>query len=256
MPDLTTARSAPPLPGPGSALFLDVDGCLLDIAPTPDSVVVPDGLVATLAALSQRLDGALALVSGRSLGVIDTLFSPLVLPAAGLHGLERRNGTARDAPPAAPPALAVLRDDACRLAARFEGAVIEDKGVTLGLHWRLAPAAEDALQSFALAALAQLPGYRLQHGKELVELRPAGNREGGGDKGSAIAAFLSEAPFAGRRPVFAGDDLTDEAGFVVVNAHDGISVLVGDREGSAARHGLRDPEDVHRWLASAAGASA
>lgn len=256
MPDSMPSRTAPPLPDGACAVFLDVDGCLLDIAPTPDGVVVADGLVDTLATLSQRLDGALALVSGRSLTVLDALFAPLVLPAAGLHGLERRNGVERDAAPPVPPAMASLREEVMRLAARFDGAVIEDKGVTLGLHWRLAPDAEHALQAFALAALAQLPGYRLQHGKQLVELRPAENSEGGGDKGTAIAAFLTEHPFAGRRPVFAGDDLTDEAGFSVVNAHAGISVLVGDRGGSAARFGLRDPADVHRWLRAAAGSRA
>ncbi|HST44518.1 MAG TPA: trehalose-phosphatase [Luteimonas sp.] len=253
MSDPTAPRPAPPPPDAGCAVFLDVDGCLLDIAPTPDGVVVADGLVETLARLSQRLDGALALVSGRSLAVLDALFAPLVLPAAGLHGLERRNGAERDMAPPAPPAMAALREEATRLAARFAGAVVEDKGVTLGLHWRLAPDAEDALQAFALAALPRLPGYRLQHGKQLVELRPAENSDGGGDKGTAITAFLSEPPFAGRRPVFAGDDLTDEAGFSVVNAHGGVSVLVGDRAGSAARHGLRDPADVHRWLHDAAG---
>ena len=256
MPESAVSRPAPPPPDAGCALFLDVDGCLLEIAPTPDGVVVPEGLVATLAAMSQRLDGALALVSGRSLALLDRLFAPLVLPGAGLHGLERRNGSERDAAPPVPPAMAALRDEALRLAARFEGAVVEDKSVTLGLHWRLAPGAEDALQAFALAALPQLPGYRLQHGKQLVELRPAENSEGGGDKGTAITAFMAEPPFRGRQPVFAGDDLTDEAGFGVVNALGGTSVLVGMRSGSAARYGLRDPADVHRWLRDATGVPA
>ena len=252
MPDLPTALPPPPSPDARWALFLDVDGCLLDFAATPDGVAVPPGLREALAACAAALGGALALVSGRSLDTLDTLFSPLVLPAAGLHGLERRHGAAVADGPRRPPALAAIRRAADALAACHPGSIVEDKGATLALHWRSAPAgAEHALQAFARDALAQLPGYRLQHGKQVVELRPGGDGRGGADadKGSAIAAFLDEAPFAGRVPVFAGDDLTDEHGFAVVNARGGASILVGQRAGSAARHGLRDPTDVRAWLA-------
>ncbi len=248
------SRPRPPQPSSDWALFLDVDGCLLDIAETPDAVVVVAGLRERLAALSAELGGALALVSGRSLPVLDTLFDPLRLPAAGLHGLERRNGDAVFDAPAPPALLPALLDEARVLAAVHPGTVVEDKGTAIGLHWRQAPDAEHAMQAFALDALARLPGYRLQHGKQVVELRPE-DGHGGGDKGDAIAAFLREAPFAGRLPVFAGDDLTDESGFAVVNTHGGISVLVGDRGGSAASHGLRNPADVHAWLGVQGGRS-
>lgn len=246
--------SLPPPPSPHArwALFLDVDGCLLDFAATPDGVVVPPGLHDALATCAEALGGALALVSGRSVDTLDALFSPLVLPAAGLHGLERRHGDAIADGPRTPVALAAVRRAAGEVAATHPGSVVEDKGVTLALHWRSAgPGAGHALQAFALEALPQLPGYRLQHGKQVVELRPGGNGRGGADadKGSAIAAFLEEPPFAGRVPVFAGDDLTDEHGFAVANARGGISILVGQRAGSAARHGLRDPADVRAWLA-------
>jgi trehalose 6-phosphate phosphatase len=236
-------RARPPAPADDWALFLDVDGCLLDLAPRPDEVSVPSQLRATLAGLARRLDGALALVSGRSLAGLDALFAPLSLPAAGLHGLEWRAGTASQAAPASPPALAAVRAEALAIAAEYPGAVVEDKGPALGLHWRSAPAAMEALRGFAEAALPRLPGFRLQHGHSVVELRPAG-----GDKGAAIAALMREAPFRGRVPVFAGDDITDESGFAVVNAQHGISVLVGAREPSAAHFGLPGPKAVRRWL--------
>ncbi len=238
-------RPRPPPPADDWALFLDVDGCLLDLAEAPDEVRVPPRLPAVLDALAQRLDGALALVSGRPLAGLDRLFAPLRLAGAGLHGLERRNGAAASPPLEKPPALDAVHAAARGVAAGFPGALVEDKGVALGLHWRRAPEAMDALRRFAEAALPRLPGYRLQHGHQVVELRPAA-----GDKGSAIEAMLDEPPFRGRVPVFAGDDITDESGFAVVNARDGISVLVGDREPSAAHFGLRSPRAVRRWLAS------
>ena len=125
------------------------------------------------------------------------------------------------------------------------GALVEDKGAALALHWRQAPDAADALRRFADVALPWLQGYRLQPGDPVVELRPAT-----ADKGDAIAAFMDEAPFSGRRPVFAGDDLTDEHGFAVVDERDGLSVLVGGRKGSSARYGLRDPADLRAWVGS------
>jgi len=236
-------RQRPPSPADDWALFLDVDGCLIDFSETPEGVVVPPGLPALLDALSHRLDGALALVSGRTLASLDILFAPMQLPAAGLHGLERRHAGVRSAPPTAPPALTAIRDDARRLAAKYPGTLVEDKGAAIALHWRAEPLAASDFEAFAMAALLQLPGYRLQHGDHVIELRPAQ-----ADKGDAISAFLDEAPFRGRLPVFAGDDLTDEHGFDIVNARGGITVLVGAREPSAARCHLDDPAAVRAWL--------
>jgi trehalose 6-phosphate phosphatase len=240
-------RPRPPVPAADWALFLDVDGCLVDFADAPDDVRVPRRLGPTLDALARRMGGALALVSGRPLAGLDQLFAPLQLPAAGLHGLERRNGHTFVAAPDAPPALAGIRSEASSIAGDYPGAIVEDKGPALGLHWRAAPAARDALRSLAEAALPRLPGYRLQHGNSVVELRPSA-----GDKGGAIAAMLEEPPFRVRTPVFAGDDITDESGFAVVNAHGGLSVLVGAREPSAAHYALGTPGAVRRWLAAGA----
>jgi trehalose 6-phosphate phosphatase len=238
-------RPRPPAPADDWALFLDVDGCLLDFADAPDAVTVPATLHATLQRLSQRLHGALALVSGRALLRIDELFAPLRLPAAGLHGLERRSAVARLAAPPVPSALAAIHGEARQVAAAWPGTLVEDKGSALGLHWRAEPRAATTLRAFAEAALPRLPGYRLQHGDHVVELRPSA-----GDKGEAILALLEEAPFHGRVPVFAGDDLTDESGFAIVNARGGLSVLVGKREPSAAHYALRDPAAVRAWLDS------
>jgi len=224
-------------------LFLDVDGCLLEFSDTPEGVAVPPLLPARLDALSQRLEGALALVSGRTLASLDRLFAPLRLPAAGLHGLERRHEGVHVAAPPAPLQLADVLGEAQRIAAMHRGVVVEDKGPAIALHWRAAPAAAQALTDFAANALPRLPGFRLQHGDQVVELRPAA-----ADKGDAIAAFLEQPPFRGRQPVFAGDDLTDEHGFEIVNARGGVSVLVGARESSAARCRLEAPRAVHAWL--------
>jgi trehalose 6-phosphate phosphatase len=237
-------RPAPPPVARDWALFLDVDGCLLDLAPHPDRVVVPDGLASRLEALRERLGGALALVSGRSLASLDALFGNAGAVAAGLHGLEQRSARGRVVAPAAPEALGRLEARARAIASGFPGAVIEAKGPALALHWRMAPRAAPALLSFADDALAQLPGYRLQPGSAVIELLPRGHGKQG-----AIAAFLEQAPFRGRVPVFAGDDLTDEAGFALVDRLGGMGVLVGDRAGSVARHALPDPAAVRAWLA-------
>ena len=244
--DRASQRPPPPSPAEDWALFLDVDGCLLDLAQAPDAVVVPTGLPATLSGLARRLDGAIALISGRALANVERLFGALHLPIAGLHGLERRSTVRTQAAPEPPPAWDVVREDAQRIVASHPGALFEDKGAALALHWRNAPHAADQLQAFAAATLPRLPGYRLQHGNQVVELRP-----NAGDKGSAIAALLEEPPFKGRVPVFAGDDITDEAGFAAVNARGGLSVLVGDRQPSCAHYALPDPAAVRTWLAGA-----
>lgn len=244
-PNMPARTPTPPLTR-DAALFLDIDGCLIAFAETPDGVHVPDSLREVLARVSVRLDGALALVSGRVVESIDALFAPLRLHASGQHGLERRGplGTARAQVQATRDAAfdAVL-DEARTLLARHPGALLEDKPLGFALHWRAAPAAGPELHAFADAAVARLPAFALQPGDHVVELKPRGI-----GKGDAIAAFLAEPPFEGRTPVFLGDDLTDEHGFAEVNARGGVSVLVGPRHDSAARHHLADPAAVAAWL--------
>lgn len=243
---MTSSHRLPPPPALERdwALFLDVDGCLIDFADRPEAVAMPSGLLDTLDRLHRLLDGALALVSGRPLAQIDALFAPLHLPAVGLHGLEHRDHQADPDPPAADlPLLARIRHAARAIAEPFPGAWIEDKGTTLALHWRSAPDAEPALTRFARDAIADLPGYRLQPGNQVLELRPDGH-----DKGSAIAHLMATSPFAGRRPVFAGDDLTDEYGFATVNAQGGVSILIGERQPSAAVAMLASPAALRQWL--------
>jgi trehalose 6-phosphate phosphatase len=236
-------RPRPPVPDDDWALFLDVDGCLVDFAGAPDEVVVPPGLREGLSSLSRRLDGALALVSGRSLQALDDLLWPLRLPTVGMHGLERRSRDRLVPVPHTNPDLRRMLAKARAIARRHPRAIVEDKGSGFALHWRAAPDAEAELRAFAGEAARHLPGHRLQQGDHVVELLPAG-----GDKGRAIEELLAEAPFAGRFPAHVGDDLTDEAAFRVVNARGGASVLVGNREGSEARYGLRDPAAVREWL--------
>lgn len=243
MDGLEATRPRPPVLHADCALFLDVDGSLIDFASRPDRVIVPDALRVRLHALNASLDGALALVSGRAVRTIDALFAPLRLTVAGLHGheLRTREGLQRQAE--APAIMSSIVADAAALCRRHAGTLVEDKGASIALHWRNAPAAEFPLRAFADDALARLPGYRLQPGHCVIELLPAGR-----DKGSAIASLLEHAPFRGRQPVFVGDDLTDEPGFREVNARGGTSVLVGTRVDSAARYSLSDPASVRAWL--------
>lgn len=237
-----------PPPDPSWAIFLDVDGTLAEIVEHPDDVVVDDALKATLECLHARLDGALAIVSGRPIAQIDALFAPLVLPAAGLHGLERREPGSekiRSTPPPAWVAPVCARLEA--FAEDHPGVWIEDKIVSAALHFRGAPAAERAALELARGVADTAPdGMMIQHGKMVIEFRPDS-----GDKDMAITGFLSAPPFAGRRPVFIGDDVTDEDGFRTVKHRNGIAVRIGDGE-TAADWRIDTVADAHRWLAEIA----
>jgi trehalose 6-phosphate phosphatase len=227
------------------ALFLDVDGTLLEIEREPGAVHVPERLCRLLEHLQGATRGALALVSGRSLDQLDRLFSPLRFSAAGLHGLERRNLGRRTV--RAAPNREVLERARRRLAAFAEvnkGVLLEDKALTLALHYRKAPDVAGAAIGVAEQAVAESAGALvLLHGKMVCELKPPGM-----DKGRAIAAFLEEPPFIGRRPVFAGDDVTDEAGFATINERGGVSVRIGHGQATAAAFGYRDVAAVQTWL--------
>jgi trehalose 6-phosphate phosphatase len=237
--------SPPRLRAADIALFLDVDGTLLEIEREPGAVHVPERLCHTLADLQVATGGALALVSGRSLDQLDRLFSPLRLSAAGLHGLERR-GADGEVKRAAPD-LVILERARRRLAAFADavlGVLLEDKGLTLALHYRQAPAAASAAIAAAETAVAESAGALvLLRGKMVCELKPPEV-----DKGRAIAAFMTEPPFAGRRPVFAGDDVTDEAGFSAINELGGVSIRIGDGDPTTAAYRHDDVAAVQTWL--------
>jgi trehalose 6-phosphate phosphatase len=228
-----------------SALFLDFDGTLIDIAGTPESAEATPAEIALLAGLQRATNGALALISGRSIARMDELFAPLVLPAAGQHGAERRDAQGRRHRYRFPAqALRPVAGDIRNFAARHRGLVFEDKGASVALHYRLAPELAAAVYEAVREAAQPLgDAVEVQGGKMVVELKPAGC-----DKGRAIETFMQEPPFAGRMPVFLGDDLTDEYGFRVVNRLGGHSVKVGEGE-SAARWRLENPAATRAWLA-------
>ncbi len=228
------------------ALFLDVDGTLLHIAETPDGVEVTDRLRVLLARLSPLYGHALALISGRAIADLDRLFAPLALPAAGLHGLERRDAAGRIRRLGDPDWLNGLRRALGGFASAHPGVILEDKGRTLALHYRRAPQVEpEARRLVGELTEADRERLRVIEGKMVLEVKPRLT-----DKGAAVEAFLAEPPFAGRHPVFVGDDVTDEDAFVVVNRLGGYSVRVGDLPGTAARYRLPNVNAVIDWLAS------
>ena len=242
-------RSAAPAPAAGWAFFLDIDGTLLEHVAHPQGVRVERELLDLLERLRDVAGGAVALISGRSVEDIDGLFAPLALPAAGQHGTELRgaDGSIRvHTPPL--DGLGRAAAELVRLTAAHSGLVFENKGMTLALHYRLAPRLQ-ALAEREMRAIAASLGdaFELQAGKYVVEVKP-----GGKNKGDAIAELAAEAPFAGRTPVFIGDDLTDEAGFELVNRVGGHSVKVGPG-GTCARWRLPDAAAVRRWLLSYVG---
>jgi trehalose 6-phosphate phosphatase len=244
------APRAEPLPPPadlaGCALFLDIDGTLLELAPTPDAVVVPGGLPGVLLALADRAGGALALVTGRSIATADLLFQPVRLPVAGIHGAEIRfpDGTLRQPPPA--PGLDDIRIGLRGFVARHPGLLLEDKETALAVHFRAVPEAAAEVEA-AVRKLAERdgPGFAVQLGKMVVEVRPAG-----ADKGQAVDLFLQSPPFRGRRPIVLGDDWTDEPAFAVANTHGGRSIRIGEAERvTQAGERMRNPAAVRDWLA-------
>lgn len=241
----------PPPPQPDWAYFLDLDGTLLDIAARPDAVVTDRQLLVLIERLFNVCGGALALVSGRTLADMEQRLMGLEIPLAGQHGLERRNalGDIHRRDGAASEGLLRMRLLLTPLVDRHPGLLLEDKGLSLALHYRQAPLLAPYLHRLLPRLTAQAGGgLMVQKGKRVLEVKPSGI-----DKGTAIEDFLREPPYCGRLPVFVGDDVTDEHGFVVVNHYSGISIKVG-RGPSCARYRLPDVEAVRRWLMRVTGA--
>jgi trehalose 6-phosphate phosphatase len=239
--------SEPPILDAQSAVFLDVDGTLLEIASRPELVHVPIGLPALIARRADEREGALALISGRALAQLDRLFHPWHGAAAGLHGLERRraDGTLdRLLDSASETALNHIRPKLAALAREGSGLLFEDKGATIALHYRAVPEREAEIRAYGEALLSgSETTLRLIAGKMVVEFQPAIM-----DKGLAIAAFLAEPPFLGRRPIFVGDDTTDEDGFAEIRRRDGIAVRVGSPAATAANYRVPTVGTVLDWL--------
>ena len=227
------------------AILLDIDGTLLDIAPTPHDVQVPPTLRRTLARLQEQTDGAIALVSGRSLSDIDLIFSPLKLSAVGGHGAELRVTPTSKANGGKSRYLAKdLRTRLSDVANLAEGIIVEDKGYSVALHYRLAPDKQRAIEDAIDAICAELPeGWvEILPGKAVIEIKKSGF-----NKGTALRDLMAHAPFAGRLPIFVGDDKTDEAAFAVVPEFDGMAISVGRMVPGVAQR-FEAPSDVRRWL--------
>lgn len=237
----------PPTDLAGISLFLDFDGTLVEIADAPDAVIVRPALIGVLEALADRLPGRIAIVSGRSLAQIDTLLGPFTrrIAVAGSHGAELRP-PGLDAAAAGPPAALQSAAEAFDLYAARPGLLVERKTMGVALHYRQAPQFEDGAVALA-TDLAARHGLFLQRGKMMVELRADG------DKGRAIAALLASQAMSGTRPLFFGDDLTDEDGFVVAAAAGGAGILVGPPRQTAARHRVADVAAVLAWAQAALG---
>ncbi len=231
---------------PDWAFFLDVDGTLLDYAPTPDSVHVDERTRALLERVQRCAEGALALISGRSAADIERLFGPLTTALSGQHGVERRDaGGAWHRHDVPEEGVRAASRQLAALAARHPGLVFEDKGLNLAMHYRLAPSLADEVErAIRGLALGLGPQFEVQGGKMIWEIKPSGR-----DKGKSVLEFMREPPFAGRSALFIGDDVTDESAFEAVNRLGGASIKVGPGE-SAARFRLADTQEVRRWLES------
>jgi trehalose 6-phosphate phosphatase len=250
-PREAAATRAVPLPEVPWCLFLDVDGTLLELADTPGGVAVDPHLLPLLDRLRAASAGALALVSGRTLANLDELFGRGFLPAAGLHGCERRDAAGKlHVAPVAREQLAEVRAGLERMVARHPGLLLEDKGAGLALHFLKARELEHELRAeVALLAAPLVPRFALLDGHAVIEVKPAAHT-----KDSAVTAFMEEAPFRSRLPIFIGDDVTDYGGFDAVRRFDGMAVAVGPRVKS--EWWLAGPPEVREWLRRLAGRDA
>src|SRR3979411_915778 len=255
MPPQETEEELPDsVPVPGAlvphlsecALLLDIDGTLLDLAPTPREVWEPPGRAKTMNRLLQRTSGALALVSGRSLNDIDLIFAPAEFPAVGGHGAEMRIMVDNEAVAShAPPMDKELKKRLAAIAQLSPGILLEDKGYSLALHYRLAPHAEKAIYEAVSLIRADLPNAPIEvlPGKCVCEIKHSGF-----NKASGVLELMTHEPFKGRRPIFIGDDVTDEAVFGIMPDLDGFAFSVGRRAQGVAGH-FDEPRDVREWLA-------
>ncbi len=229
-----------------TAVLLDIDGTLLELMPTPREVWVPPGLSKTLNRLLARTNGALALVSGRSLNDIDLIFAPEQFPAVGGHGAEMRIDPESDSVAShAPPMDKELKRRLAAIAKLSPGILLEDKGYSLALHYRLAPHAEKAIYEAVSLIRADLPNAPIEilPGKCVCEIKHSGFT-----KATGVKELMTREPFKGRRPLFIGDDVTDETVFGIMPDYNGLAFSVGRRAHGVAGH-FDAPSDVREFLA-------
>jgi len=232
-----------------SAVLLDVDGTILDIAETPLAVEVPSSLKKALKRLDERVGGALAFVSGRPLSEIDFLFAPLKLAAVAGHGAELRVNGVQESEPAYAPIGADLRHQFTAFASKHQGIILEDKGYSLALHYRRAPQHEEVVREAVAAACAKYPAASIEvlPGKAVIEVKSTAF-----NKGTGVRELMKHPPFRGRKPVFIGDDVTDEAAFKVLPEFGGLGFSVGRRLPGLAGT-FAHPGEVRQWLHRVAG---
>jgi len=228
-----------------AALFLDFDGTLVELAATPDAIAVPAALAPMLERLRRRLDGRLAIVSGRSLADLERHLPLHGTAFSGSHGLELQLADGTRLPLSVPIGLDDVRAKVEDFAAATPGLLVEEKPAGIALHYRMAPEVGPQADAF-IAALAEERGLTVQRGAMVAELRP-----NGATKGDAIRAFMTEPEFAGARPLFMGDDLTDEHGFAAAAALGGAGILVGPERESAAHYRLGSAAEARQWLKEA-----
>lgn len=245
--EMAARRATPPVPNTARiALFVDLDGTVFEFAPTPDAVTVAAELPALLRDMSAALGGALAVISGRPLATIDELLQWPQLIAAGQHGAELRHaGGEIEHAPIDSAALEAARTLVHTRPPRADDVRVEDKDIALSIHYREFPSAEPFARELAATALqAAGPGFELQHGAFVIELKSTRV-----DKGRALAALMTRAPFTGREPWVVGDDYADEHAFAMAQSLGGAGVVVGTRTDSIARYQLADPAAARAWLA-------
>lgn len=228
-----------------ASLFLDLDGTIAPIKQKPSDVGADENRNVLLATLAERLDGRLAIVSGRTISELDRILSGQVGPLAGVHGLQRRSAAGDRIDTAVHSGIAVARATLKDVLRKHRGVILEDKGCSLALHYRCAPDAEKLVKSLALS-LAEETGLILQQGAMVVELRTPGP-----NKADAIDSFLGESPFSDSAPIFIGDDLTDECGFDLVRKRGGMGIIVAANRLTNAEYKLEDVDAVFRWLQGA-----
>lgn len=235
-------RHALPRIAPQNALFLDFDGTLVELAAQPEAVQLPPDLLPALTQLAARLNGALAIVSGRKLSDLDGFLAPLQLPTAAEHGAHQRRLPSGEVLKLAAPDLGEAVGLITALARSHPGLRVEIKSAAIALHYRHARELEALARQQMTKAASRTPGTELLCGKCVFEIKPAGI-----SKGSAIEAFMAAPPFAGRLPLFAGDDVTDEAGFSAVQQLGGHGIKVGEGA-TGAHYRCATPAALFQWL--------